>query len=227
MLDVIFKEFDRFLAMVSNFDGVSWTIYTQSTNEERIHAGGSRVWDKRVEENEDLPLLDEMDVESNEKIQLQQPVIMNDKQKVRFLKKEFLNRQLKEMTRSQSLYNPDFLKQLLYLVDVFTSIATCSSRPMSMVQRVANPQYMCCLLRLMLVVPPEIKCLIIKILQNLIRIHLPFEVFEEAANFIIKKQGSYAFKMIQNLHPRIKFEQSSFIRFLYNYLLNIRQKIYC
>ena len=49
-------------------------------------------------------------------------------------------RQEKEFTNAAKLYNVNFLSRLLRLVEVFTSIAICSSHPMQLVQRVTSPQ---------------------------------------------------------------------------------------
>jgi len=71
---------------------------------------------------------------------------------------------------------------MLKLVELFTSIATASSHPLSMVQRVANPYSLSSLFNLLLMVSSENKILILKVIHNLIEIHLPYEVFEEAVN---------------------------------------------
>lgn len=44
---------------------------------------------------------------------------------------------------------------------------------------------------------------------------------------LTRKEGSQAHRMINAVHPYIKFENSQFVRFFYNYLLTIRQKIWC
>jgi hypothetical protein len=46
-------------------------------------------------------------------------------------------------------------------------------------------------------------------------------------NVQTRKEGSQAHRMINAVRPFLKFEQSQFIRFFYNYLLTIRQKIWC
>jgi len=68
------------------------------------------------------------------------------------------------------LYSGDYLKRLLKMVELFTSIALSSSHPLSMVQRVANPYSLSSLLNLLLAATPEHKVIVLKIIQNLIAI---------------------------------------------------------
>jgi hypothetical protein len=51
-----------------------------------------------------------------------------------------------DMKTIAEFYHPSFLLRLLCLIDTFTSIATISPNPMSMIQRVANPQHLSTLL---------------------------------------------------------------------------------
>jgi hypothetical protein len=127
------------------------------------------------------------------------------------------------MKQLSQLYHSSFLVRLLRLVDVFTSIATASSHPLSMVQRVANPYHLSSLFNLLLLVQPDLKIKILKILTNITKIGLPFEVFEEAVNVQTRNSKSMGYRMINAVHPQLKFESSQFITFLYNYLLNLRQ----
>lgn len=120
------------------------------------------------------------------------------------------------------LYNEKFLARLLRLVEIFTSIATCTSHPLSMVQRVANPYHLSTLFNLLLVSSPQIKILIIKIISHIVHISIPKEVFEEAVRVLTRHDTSLANKIINEVDSQIKFEESLFLKFLFNYLVSIR-----
>jgi len=72
--------------------------------------------------------------------------------------KEREERELKQLTQ---LYSETFLKRLLRLVEIFTSIATSSSHPLSMVQRVANPYHLSSLLNLLILSSPSVKIVVL------------------------------------------------------------------
>ncbi len=124
------------------------------------------------------------------------------------------------------LYSESFLRRLLRLVEIFTSIATTSPYPLSMVQRVANPVQLETLLNLLILSSPRIKIIVLKIIQNLIKIAIPFEVFEATIKLITKDTKSQAYEILNKVIPSVQFEDSQFLKFLYNYLLSIRHKMW-
>lgn len=137
--------------------------------------------------------------------------------------KEREERELKQLPR---LYSESFLLRLLRLVEIFTSIATCSSHPLSMVQRVANPYHLSSLLNLLLLASPSVKIVVLKVLQHIVRISLPFEVFEEAVRILTRDENSLAYRILHKIQPSAKFESSMFLRFLFNYLVSLRSKMW-
>jgi hypothetical protein len=130
------------------------------------------------------------------------------------------------MKSLRKLYSESFLRRLLRLVEIFTSIATTSPYPLSMVQRVANPEQLKTLLNLLLLSSPRIKIVVLKIIQNLIKIAIPFEVFKETIKRITKDPKSQAYDILNKVVPSVTFDESQFLRFLYNYLLSIRHKMW-
>lgn len=61
---------------------------------------------------------------------------------------------------------------------------------MHMIQRVATPYQIEILLEIMLYGPPRIKIVCLKIIENLIKLQLPFEVFEETIKIITRDKES-------------------------------------
>jgi hypothetical protein len=84
---------------------------------------------------------------------------------------------------------------------MFTSIATVSTYPLSMVQKVANPYQLETLLNVLILSSPRIKIIVLKIIQNLIKIAIPFEVFEETIRIISKDPNSQAYEIINKVVP--------------------------
>ena len=59
-----------------------------------------------------------------------------------------------------------------------------------MVQKVANPYQLKTLINLLILASPRIKMQVLKIIQNLIKIAIPFEIFEETITMITKDTKS-------------------------------------
>lgn len=68
--------------------------------------------------------------------------------------------------------------------------------------------------------------MVLKVIQNLIKIAIPFEVFEETIKIISQDPKSQAFEILHKVIPSVKFEESLFLKFLYNYLLSVRHKMW-
>lgn len=132
----------------------------------------------------------------------------------------------REFKNLGQLYSEPFLKRLLRLVEIFTSAAKCSSHPLSMVQRIANPYHISTLFHALLTTSPAIKILILKILQNIIFIGIPHEVFEEAVSIISRDEKAVGHSILHKVKSTTQFEGSLFAKFLFNYLLSLRSKMW-
>jgi hypothetical protein len=108
-----------------------------------------------------------------------------------------------EMKSIYKLYSESFLRRLLRLVEIFTSIATVSQYPLSMVQKVANPYQLETLLNLLILSSPRLKIIVLKIIQNLIKIAIPFEVFEETISIITRDPKSQAYEILNKVIPSV------------------------
>lgn len=111
-------------------------------------------------------------------------------------------------------------------MEIFTSIATTSSHPLSMVQRVANPYHLSSLLNLLIISSPAVKIVVLKIIQHIVMISIPFEVFEEAVRVLTRDEGSLAYRILHKEQSQPRFESSMFIKFLFNYLLSTRSTMW-
>jgi hypothetical protein len=106
------------------------------------------------------------------------------------------------------------------------SIAECSEKPLSMVQRVANPYHMSSLLNLFMLSSPQVKIMVLKIIQHMITIKIPADIFEEAVQILMRDSNSLISRILNKVQPKVKFEKSNFLRFLYNYLFTMRSKMW-
>lgn len=150
---------------------------------------------------------------------------LEEKEKQEAIKKQE-ERAEKEMKSIYKLYSESFLRRLLRLVEIFTSISTVSPYPLSMIQKVANPYQLETLLNLLILSSPRIKIVVLKVIQNLIKISIPFEVFEETITIITRDPKSQAYEILNKVIPSVQFEESKFLKFLYNYLLSVRHKMW-
>ena len=99
--------------------------------------------------------------------------------------------------------------------------------PLQMIQRVATPYYIDTLLNIMLHSSPRNKITAIRILTNLIKIQLPFEVLEETINIFTRDPSSLAARIYKNGLPKgVELKESQFLRFVYAYILNSRHKMW-
>lgn len=127
---------------------------------------------------------------------------IQEKEKQEAIKKQE-ERAEKEMKSIYKLYSESFLRRLLRLVEIFTSIATVSQYPLSMVQKVANPYQLETLLNLLIMSSPRLKIIVLKIIQNLIKIAIPFEVFEETISIITRDPKSHAYDILNKVIPSV------------------------
>ena len=171
------------------------------------------------------PKAEEEKKEGEEEEKSKEEEDLEEKEKQEAIKKQE-ERAEREMKSIYKLYSESFLRRLLRLVEIFTSIATTSPYPLSMVQRVANPYQLETLLNLLILSSPRIKIVVLKVIQNLIKIAIPFEVFEETIKIITRDPKSQAYEILNKVVPSVKFEDSLFLKFLYNYLLSVRHKMW-
>lgn len=249
--EVIFREIERYIKIISNFKGVDWSVYVRKRNQERKDNA-----EPEELENEDDLLLDEVEAEDDKEEDKEEDKEANEEEEKsgevteetkapeaaeepaeekpsekeadkkgqapageaaeekkkegdgddeggegkkeekeaekeedgdgdgdgegdeeekedkddpeaaerEEIKSKAKEREEREFKQIPQLYAESFLKRLLRLVEIFTSIATCSSHPLSMVQRVANPYHLSSLLNLMLHASPEVKIMVLKIL---------------------------------------------------------------
>lgn len=114
---------------------------------------------------------------------------------------------------------------MLSMVELFANVAAVSSHPKGMIKRIANPTQLGDLLKLLLIASPAVKIIVMRILQHLIRVDIPIELFETAVQQVSRgsSDASILVNSILNMTaPRVKFTNSVFLRFLFNYLYRVR-----
>jgi len=123
------------------------------------------------------------------------------------------------------LYQESFLQRLLRLVEFFSSVAVDNSDALSMIQRIANPQQLQTLLRLLISGTPKVKVVVLKVLQNLIKLDIPVEIFEHAVelcNSDSEDSATREVRRILDISSCVDFKDCHFLRLLFNYLLDSR-----
>lgn len=91
---------------------------------------------------------------------------------------------------------------------------------MSMIQRVATPYFISILLNLLLIAPPDVKVLLLKIFENFAKVDLPGEIFDEAVTTL---HSNHKIVLGQST---LSFSKLPYISFIFGYLLSIREKIW-
>lgn len=138
---------------------------------------------------------------------------------------------LEEMEKNEmklifKIYAETFIRRILRLIEIFTSVSQTSAHPLSMVSKVASPYMLYSLINILLVSSPRTKLLSLKIIQNLMNIGIPAPVFESTVNIMAQSKNSLGYKIINSVESTIKFEDSGFLNFFFKYLLHIRQSMF-
>lgn len=142
-----------------------------------------------------------------------------------------VNERLKDMAEREmklihQLYAETFIRRILRLVELFTSVAQTSAHPLALVSKVASPYMLYLLLNFMLIASPRTKLLSLRIVSNIINIGIPAQVFEQTIKLMEQQPDSLGNKILQSFKTSIKFENSAFLQFLFQYLLSIRSAMF-
>jgi hypothetical protein len=89
-----------------------------------------------------------------------------------------------EMGLINKLYAESFIRRLLRLIEMFTSVALTSSQPLALVSKVASPYMLFTIINIILVASPRTKMLALKIITNIIRIGIPIQIFEQTIKLL-------------------------------------------
>jgi hypothetical protein len=90
---------------------------------------------------------------------------------------------------------------------------------------VANPDAIASLFQLLVTASPKIKHQVISILQSLVKMKLPFELFETGLQ-IAEKSTAQISQLFQKSQPTIRFKNFRFLSLIYLYASSIRQKVW-
>ena len=131
----------------------------------------------------------------------------------------FNNGKFKIQEEDEYNYHESFLNRILLILEKYTSIATISSHPQSMIKRIANPFQLSQILHCFLKVTTKNKILTLKILLNIIQMQLPSQILEDAVSKLSQVE-----KFDQRWLKSERFEKSMFLRFLYVWLKNVLSK---
>lgn len=100
------------------------------------------------------------------------------------------------MEKAKSLYRETWLLRLLRLVELFSSISRESQHPLVMIRKVASPAHISKLLKLLIYASPNVKLIVLKIIENLVRINLPNELFNEAVMMTCNNKAAIPSKIM-------------------------------
>lgn len=78
-----------------------------------------------------------------------------------------------EMELLHKIYAETFIRRVLRLIEIFTSVAQTSNHPLALVSKVTSPYMLFLLVNFTLIASPRTKMLAIKTMENLINIGIP------------------------------------------------------
>jgi hypothetical protein len=145
---------------------------------------------------------------------------------------------LKEIRQICRLYSESFLRRMLRLIEVFTSVAALEwgdkEKPtnidgchiLELLEKVATPAQIATLLKLLVYSSPRSKIIVLRILENLTRVNWKPEIFDKGVELFVKDKESYGYDLMYKINPTWKIEGASFLTFIHHYLLTIRLKIW-
>jgi hypothetical protein len=146
---------------------------------------------------------------------------MHDKIGGKRLYKDWQRRREQQISKIKKLYHEHWLLRLLRMVEIFSLMAQQRQHPLSMVQKVASPAQIENLLRLLVGGSPRVKVIVLKIIQNLVALKLPNELFSEAVGRVTQDENSLASQILR-FDSKFKLKGSAFLQFLFNYFLRVR-----
>jgi hypothetical protein len=80
------------------------------------------------------------------------------------------------------------------------------------------------LIRLLLATSPRNKMIVVKIIQNLVQLGIPAEIFEKTVEIISTSGSSYALKVLKS-KSELEFS-SQWLNFFFKYMLEIRKAMW-
>jgi hypothetical protein len=149
----------------------------------------------------------------------------NNEEETNKVKEHLDGMETEEMKLINKLYAESFIRRLLRLIEMFTSVALTSSQPLALVSKVASPYMLFTLLNIISIASPRTKMLALKIITNIIRIGIPAQIFEQTIKLLEQTPNSLGNKIL-TVESKIKFESSSFLSFLFKYMLYIRSAMF-
>jgi len=150
----------------------------------------------------------------------------NNEEETNKVKEHLDGMETEEMKLINKLYAESFIRRLLRLIEMFTSVALTSSQPLALVSKVASPYMLFTMLNIILIASPRTKMLALKIITNIIRIGIPAQIFEQTIKLLEQTPNSLGNKILTTVESKITFESSSFLSFLFKYMLSIRSAMF-
>ena len=142
------------------------------------------------------------------------------------VKEKVEEKENKEIEKLKKIYEDKYVTRFLKLIEIFTSIASSQSGVLGMVLKVATPEELTILVDLLVYAPPRHGLSILKIIDNLIRVNIPHELFDESVKRLAKDEKSIHYKIMNEITPINKFPNSPFVKFLYNFTISIRSSMW-
>lgn len=150
----------------------------------------------------------------------------NNEEETNKVKEHLDGMETEEMKLINKLYAESFIRRLLRLIEMFTSVALTSSQPLALVSKVASPYMLFTMLNIILIASPRTKMLALKIITNIIRIGIPAQIFEQTIKLLEQTPNSLGNKILTTVESKITFQSSSFLSFLFKYMLSIRSAMF-
>jgi hypothetical protein len=150
----------------------------------------------------------------------------NNEEETNKVKEHLDGMETEEMKLINKLYAESFIRRLLRLIEMFTSVALTSSQPLALVSKVASPYMLFTMLNIILIASPRTKMLALKIITNIIRIGIPAQIFEQTIKLLEQTPNSLGNKILTTVESKITFQSSNFLSFLFKYMLSIRSAMF-
>jgi hypothetical protein len=97
---------------------------------------------------------------------------------------------------------------------------------LELLEKVATPNQISTLLKLLVYSSPRSKIIVLRILENLTRVHWKPEIFDKGVEIFAKDKESFGYDLMHKINPTWKIDNAPFLTFIHHYLLTIRLKIW-
>ena len=162
-----------------------------------------------------------------EEVKSAEQVTLNKLAELRKIKKEVT---AKSKLSMKNMYHESFFFKMLALLDFYTSMALVSPAALAFVQQVSDPSNIQVLVQLLVLGVSRNKITVLRILQNLMKLDFPTEIFDRAIDLCVKDASENIFcreiATYLSKNSSLTLGNVPFFKLIYSMILDVQETIW-